>query len=370
MDATQGLRLIGAAALIALFGCGGGDDDDDAAGGIAIDDLPAKLAERACAEVESCFDARSLEQLFGEDGCAERFAAQFEDGDFAHLKDAVEDGSVAYDEKQAQKCLDAIEGLGCDFGTTRLLGIGACDSTFEGKQKLGEPCNIDAECDGKTFCKHGAACPGECSALLGPSERCERDDACEDGLSCDDSDTCAAPVAEGKACGGDVAAECAPGLACIGADDDSAGTCRALDAVFAGKLGDTCDFDSGMLCEGELSCVVDSITAGKPTLVCAERSASGAPCKFGAPAPCPSGEFCTADIAKGETEGTCTELPGAGDACVALTGAPACAPGLLCDGDKRCHPINRLGQPCVSDDGCASKHCVSGRCERPETCDL
>ncbi len=60
--------------------------------------------------------------------------------------------------------------------------------------------------------------------------------------------------------------------------------------------------------------------------------------------------------------------PKAGGPCAAAAGSPDCGAGLSCDTDFLCHPVNRRGQPCVGDNGCASVTCKDGKCVRPEEC--
>jgi hypothetical protein len=242
---------------------------------------------------------------------------------------------------------------------------------FKGTVKRGGDCAVDAECEGVSFCKLGDECPGKCSALLAAGDPCKKSDQCENGLMCTDDGTCAAPVAEGDACGGDVGGSCAPGMSCIGEDTETSkpGTCRATSDLFKAKLNDPCDYDSGMLCEADLSCIA-SRNGVAVSLTCAERVGSGDACHFGAPTQCPDGEYCDADINTGVVEGQCHALPKAGDACVDIPGSGSCSAGLICDVDQKCHPVNRLGQPCVSDDGCASERCVSSKCAKKIECDL
>ena len=165
----------------------------------------------------------------------------------------------------------------------------------------------------------------------------------------------------------------------------AAGSCTPAYVVFVGDEGDVCDFKTGMLCKSPLSCIVESLDAdsGAVSLVCAKGVSAGEPCKFGAPSQCPIEQRCDADITVGDIEGTSVPLPGAGEVCVMTGSSPACAPGLHCDVDERCHTLARLDQACESDDGCASGRCVwpegkdgkpdlsmQGRCERPEVCAL
>jgi hypothetical protein len=370
MGAKMYLAL--AAAALSTAACG---DDGGDGGGPAFEELPSILAERLCPELLSCFDERTQQTVFGDDGCQDRLIAQLEDGDFAYVQDAIEAGRVDYEPSAIDACLQAIRGVGCELSTTRVFEHEACERAFSGSIALGDDCNVDAECEGIAFCKREGSCPGTCSERLGPGDPCEEDDDCEDGLACpDELRTCAALAEEpGESCGGGVSGSCRADLVCIGEDEamGTAGTCVSRADLFAGQLGDPCDFDAGELCEVGLSCIVESIADdGTTEILCAEPVGSGEDCKFGVPSPCPIDEYCDADIQVGMNDGTCRPLPGAGDACVEVPGSPGCAPGLLCDVDDRCHSRNRLGQPCASDEGCASGSCMAGTCARPEACEL
>jgi hypothetical protein len=367
--------------LLVVVACGddsGGDGSDGGPGDSGpadraptFEELPQLVAEKICVEVEACLDERSLTTLFGADGCVRRLVAQIQDSDFVYLEDAIEAGRVSYDGSQIEACLDQFAGIGCDFATTRIFDTAACRSAIGGSAQEGDECTVDEECTGETFCQLDS-CPGTCTPRLTAGDPCEDDDQCEDGLTCADDDTCSAPAEAGDACGGGVAGSCAAGLFCVGEDEaqGTAGTCREYGELFQAGLGDACDFNSGELCADGLSCVVTALGAdGNAQLSCVEPSDSGAACNFGAPSPCPGDEYCDADIATGMIEGTCQPLPGAGERCIALPGSPDCEPGLVCEADGRCHPVNRLGQPCASNDGCASRLCVGGNCERPEACE-
>jgi hypothetical protein len=385
--ALTGCSLLG---LCGLAGCG----DDEGPKGPAVRELPAMYAAALCPEVEACLDPRSVEQVFGELGCEEWVAAQGEDGDIPALQSAIDDGRVDYDASQVEPCLEELEGIGCDFASARALTRGVCEKIFTGTVAIDGACDVDEECEGQAFCQKGTTCPGRCTALLGPGDACAADDQCEDGLSCAKLDqvcaeegTCVAPVEEGSVCGGNVGGNCAAGLACIGADEmtGAAGTCMGADDVFVGELGEPCDLKTGVLCKSPLSCIVETFDAasGMLALVCAEGVGPGEPCKFGAPSQCPADQRCDADIVVGDVDGTCVPLPRAGEVCVMTAASPACAPGLHCDGDGRCHPLARLTHPCTCGADCASGHCelpegdagmpdeeMPGSCVRPMVCEL
>jgi len=101
-----------------------------------------------------------------------------------------------------------------------------------------------------------------------------------------------------------------------------------------------------------------------------ERVDVGDPCTFGAPSQCPDGSFCSQlDVAAGDVEGTCAELPDENDECN-RSGGQECADGLLCGPDGICRELGRLGDGCSYDEACASEHCEDGACARPATCAL
>ena len=365
-------RTWSAFAAVACFCVACGDDGANA--GPTIGELPTLYAQHLCPEVEACLDATSLRSVFGPEGCEPYLIAQVEDSNLPAVQAAVDQGRVRYAASKVQPCFDELVGIGCDFATSRAFDRKTCDQVFVGTIEIGAACDVDEECIGEAFCKRAKTCPGACHALLGPGAACEKDDQCEEGLTCSGStNTCSANVLVGKPCGGTLAGDCAPGLACIGADEmtGAAGTCTEQSELFTGALGDRCDFDTGMLCKDGLSCIVESVAPGGATsLVCAEHVASKGACKFGAPSQCPAEEYCDADIKAGEIAGNCLPLPKVGERCVSLAASPPCASGLRCDTDMLCHPLARLGQACVSDLGCASKRCAKDVCQRPEVCKL
>jgi hypothetical protein len=362
-------RLIGVCmgvlvTAVCTWSCG-----DDAASGPSVQELPRVLSDALCNEVEACFDQRTLDTLFGPDGCAKRLLAQIEDGELANLPGAIDAGRVRYNAGRVQACLKEIKGVGCEFTTTRALRTAACDEVFDGKAEPGADCGLDAECKGSAFCKLVAQCPGKCTELVAAGKTCSDDDECADGLACD-AGRCTTPAREDEPCGGAVAPSCLAGLVCIGEDaaTGKAGTCRTHAAVFAAGRDQTCDYDTGKLCEDGLSCVVQRLQGQSAVLSCEQPVASGQACKFGVPSPCPQAEYCSAIIDIGEIRGTCRLLPAAGEACLTVPGSADCAAGLVCIAG-RCDPVARLGQPCASDDGCASKRCVTRRCEAAPVCE-
>jgi len=352
--------------LMLLFACGGGADSK--ANSPTVSEFIAMLPEQLCSAIESCIsDNEVLLNAAKIDGCPEKLRAELEDGTFAGVQDAIDAGRVKYDGAAVSAYLDDLAAIGCGLPTTR-LATGACGKVFVGTIDKGGDCDLNQECSGLSFCDKSNACPGSCTPLLKAGDDCEDDDQCGDGMQCSDSRmVCETPAHQGDTCGGSVGADCELPLSCIGEDDQTgaAGNCRSANEVFVGNKGDACDFDTGMLCKSGLSCVV-MLNGNTVNYECHTPYASGAACNFGAPSPCPDGEYCDANISAGQVDGRCTPLPKAGEVCANGN----CADDLQCDTDGKCHPINRLGQPCVSDDGCSSGHCENGACVEPEHCML
>ena len=346
-----------------LIACGGSDSAD----GPSVSEFVAMLPDQLCSQVESCLGGNEvLAKAADIEGCADRVKAQLDDGSFSHLQDAIDAGRVKYDATAVDACIDALNMIGCELQTTRLQ-VGDCGKVFTGTVDVGEACNLSEECMGQSFCDNQSMCPGMCKPLLSAGEDCVDDDQCKDGLACSDtSGVCATLAKESETCGGSVGADCVLPFSCMGADDQTgaAGTCLAADDVFVGKEGETCDLNTGVLCKSGLSCIV-MINGTNVTSECHALYESGGACNFGAPSSCPDGEYCNANINAGQVEGTCTPLPKAGEGCADSD----CAADLICDTDQRCHPINRLGQPCVSDAGCSSDHCEGGVCVEPDYCE-
>jgi hypothetical protein len=367
------LALRGSVAVLALlvaWSCGG---DDEADSEPTLDELPHLLVTTLCPELESCLGETATQRVFGEGGCAERLTIQLEDGDFAATQAAVEAGRVRYDGSKVQACLATIEGIGCGFQTRRTLLSDACNEVLEGSVELGGDCALDEDCAGVAFCKRdGNSCPGECSALLGAGETCSEDDDCAEGLACrNQTMRCEAPGRLGEPCGRVADANCAAGLACIGGDAAAgqAGECGDTEELFAAQLGEDCDLEEQVLCADDLACAVVLPLGTAPRFRCMARVQIGDDCTFGAPSQCPIGAYCNdVGLAAGDLEGVCAALPGKGETCnVGVDGQ--CADSLICESDGLCHAVGRLGDDCISDEGCASTHC-DGTCKRPPSCSL
>ncbi len=353
-------------------GSGGGGGSTS---GPAFEDLPPLLAQAMCSIVETCMGEDIVAGIYGEGMCEDRVVASVEDGDFGYTGDAIAAGRVTYNPDRVDACLASIQSAGCDFNATRFMRNDACGEVLVGAVEAGGECGVEQDCLGDTFCKLDS-CPGICTPLLAAGSSCQDDDQCQEGLHCsDNTEKCATVAAEGAACGGGTGPDCEIGMVCAGEDEDTAtqGVCTAQADVFTEKLGDSCSFETGTLCEPGLCCilVVETVDGGPQALFeCAEGVSSGQDCSFGVPTQCPFGEYCSGiDLTAGDYAGTCQPLPGEGQDCVQDL-AGSCAPGLVCDTDGKCHAVGRLGDPCVSDLGCASELCQGGVCARPPLCEI
>lgn len=351
---------------ISTTGCGGDDDDD-----IAFEDVPAEVAGVFCSQVDPCLGVLADMFLGGGSDCNENFAADFADGDWARIEAAIDAGTVVYHSDRAQACLDAFAALGCDIFTSRPPD--ECEEAVEGTVEPFGDCDFDAECEGTAYCKIEAECPGACTAREGEGGTCDGDDACEDGLTCQNGE-CTPLAGEGEDCGGTEAPECdmSAGLFCVGQDEErgTSGTCQKVEETFTAAEGEDCNLLEGPFCVEGISCVLDSIEGMQPVFVCVGESESGGACKAGFPDPCPGDEVCDANpFGGGDTDGTCVPLATAGEPCTPVLIGTGCAAGLVCGEDGDCTEVHRIGESCDSDDGCYSGNCESSVCAAPPQCE-
>lgn len=361
--------------LLASGSCGG--DDSDGSPGPSIDEIPTILAQVFCEQLVACVGQETVDRYFGPSGCMERTRASLEDGDFPYLVDAIDTGRVTYDPEHVYSCVAKIAELGCNLQSTRFMILSPCDEVLRGNLEQGAGCSVDIECSGAAFCNMRGGCPGTCTTLLTEGEECEESDDCRNGLVCSEvGGTCNAQAGPDEACDDAAGKRCRLGLACVGVDGGAGqgGTCKTEREILDGKKGDSCNAGTGDLCDEGLSCAASGSLLS-PVWTCVASVGSGEPCTLAAPTQCPEGEYCAGtsiEPGSASLEGTCTALPGAGEACAEDPSDPngGCAAGLFCETDNKCHPVNRLGEPCVSDDGCANDNCKEGVCVRPKQCKL
>ncbi len=358
------------AALIASVGCGGSSSTLSESGGIALADLPPKYAAELCAAYTRCV-GEEVYQIFANGAdCIHDTEQRILNGEFAQYQAHIDAGTMRYDAKKAQGCLDALHALSCASLNER--PILACKDALDGRVAPGGECELNAECAGAAFCDAAAAaCPGHCSALLLAGSDCSADDQCASGLQCStETKKCVQPANLGDACEHG-APPCAPGLLCIGKDDKAAtsGTCKSADATFSTAEGAACD-PSVALCALGQSCAVDALTANGATFKCVktEGYASGGACRLAIPEACAAGSYCKTAGATVVIDGTCAALPSAGEACgTNLLSSTICGSGLGCVAGK-CQALVANGVSCTGDGMCFSKHCVAGGCQAKLPC--
>lgn len=364
---------IATAALGAAMASGAcGSSTDGGAGGptgsVELDELPPLVAEALCTAYERCLGPLAAGTFVTQDCVGEQTKA-FEDGSLNDLKKAVEGGKATYDPAKAGACLDAIKGLSCS--SFDLDTVPACNDAVKGTVADGGDCESDEECAAVgSHCAIEAACPGKCTAGKPAGSPCETEEQCASGLECTVAGTCAKPAARGEACEGDTSPSCQIGLACVGSDSGSPGTCREPSDLFSEPVGSPCDLEASTLCVVGASCVVTGIGANGITSECKAGVASGAACNLGAPDVCPDDEVCNLTIEQlmtGQTEGKCVPLPGAGQPCSEAFGAPSCSSGNRCV-EGRCVAIQRIGGKCTDDSACYSDRCANGTCQAPDAC--
>lgn len=331
---------------------------------VELKDVPGLLAETICKVTLDCLGPASTIAATRSD-CVDTFTRQFEDGEFALIQQAIDDGTVDYDGTVVTECTRGIERAGCDILTTRLKTI--CPDLVSGEIAGGDECSLDAQCEDGHFCKMSAACPGTCTPLGSSGEPCDQTDDCRDGLLCDGvPGTCLAPAADGEACRGDTGRGCGPASYCAGASGDEAGTCRGADEVFSRARGESCDPTAGDFCEPESVCAATGVEDGQIVFEC-EAKAEETACHVAIPEACPEGRYCvlTGDTAEGE----CQSLPGDGEPCgkAAPQEVPTrCRPNSVCVMGT-CRQIHRLGESCSIGAECYSGVCTEGSC-RPTIC--
>jgi hypothetical protein len=370
-DAMTGAATGGGGGGGAAGASGAGGSGGAAAQGPALEDIPAKFAAVSCELANQCFGETLLKLYLRGEDCVTRTQRSVEDGDLGRTSQLVGDKKLSYDPAKAQACLDAYKATGCAQLDTRQPDV--CQDVFGGKGVAGDPCEVNAECAGSTFCEAGAACPGKCAALKEAGGACSSDDACAAGLKCSNG-KCVAPAAENGACEGSTGAPCKAGLACASADGATgkAGMCKPNAAVLAAKIGDPCDPLQQQLCEPAATCELVSAAQAGLTWKCVARYASGAPCKISVTDGCPDDEYCPVNTKSTppKFDGVCTKRPGPGEDCgLDTNGGPSvCAAYSVCTAGK-CVSKQRLGGPCSSEGECYSERCKGAKCVAGTACE-
>ncbi len=282
--------------------------------GIPIDAAPAALAAAVCTRLSACVGVPAMNILFSDEQCEKSTELSIANALIAAVARSEEEGRLDYDGTALPACLEAYEQLECED-----VQVGfpeECKRALGALQERGEYCAHVLECGEGLTCE-----PTDCTcvppATLG--DPCLASFQCAAGLTCFMS-SCQPLGAEGDACGGGIAPECITGLICVTADEKSMmpGRCFPTDRMFVLSEGQLCNpiGDPPTLCREGLSCP-GVLQACVPT---ADRDG---PCQLAFPDMCPENQYCST--------GTCTDLPGPGE---------ACAGGLVirstCSGYSRC----------------------------------
>lgn len=328
-------------------------------GSLDIHELSQRLAAAVCASLLDCLGQQKLRAFVDDERCEARFAAGFEQQDFATLHDSVRRGRVEVHADRLEQCYEDTRALGCAIQTERLPS--ACQEALKGSVAEGATCSIGADCAGDTYCPT-TECPRVCTARGAESAGCVRDEECVAGLICVKGQ-CAAPADLTQACAGTSSGVCALGASCVGSTKDEAGRCAANSEVQVGELGDVCT-PGATLCREGLSCAYD----GASGFTCQGAKSSGEACHLALPTMCPEAEYCTASDVT--SEGSCAPLPTDGEACVL---GSECAGGHVClagaDDGVTCARLRDLGESCSQAAMCRSGRCERDQCVVAEVCD-
>lgn len=369
-------RVFGVALLSSFFfACSG--SSSSSGDPVPLDQIPAELAKSFCAAEQAC-NPFFYKVGFTNTDCESVLTKEFAQASYNDILAAVNAGTVKYDGNLARTCVNAIASGSCAVLDNNTPD--SCDQALSGSAKTGADCDIDAECAGIARCDtSGGTCPGKCAPLASEGVACTEDGQCARGAVCSPiTQKCVAPAAEGEACGGGVAGDCAQGLLCIGDDKDNkkAGKCQTSAATLVGMSGDACDLQAGPWCADGLSCVVQSFTLGKLTSQCEAVAASGGTCGIAIPSQCPKGEYCPLsllDLAAAKYTANCQTLPSEGAACAPEIAFERCGQDLVCDSTTSplapvCVSRHDLGETCTDDSLCYSQHCSGGACVPASAC--
>ncbi|MEY4575861.1 MAG: hypothetical protein RL701_564, partial [Pseudomonadota bacterium] len=215
-------------------------------------DVAAFIARGRCGALERCMGPLLLPDAVDGNDCVDYVTRQQRDRHLHWLSDSVDAKRVDFHPERLRACETDLVALGCAVNLSRLPA--SCEEAVEGQVALDAGCNIDQDCRGTdTWCAKGnpEQCPGFCAALQPLGKPCTSGGQCERGLACYEG-LCAQPLAEGDTCTKRFGSlECPAGLVCQGPTDEL--TCRSLQSVYIGKLGETCDA-FGQLCAIDLVC--------------------------------------------------------------------------------------------------------------------
>jgi hypothetical protein len=289
-------------------------------------DCPALVACGVHLDLASCVDARR-------------------DGGCDHEAPRVVAGRMAFDGEAARDCI--LERQASTSCPPAAGPIEACEAVFTGRMPDGDVCSSGDDCVDGSYCAGLAVhCPGRCAprkrlgspvteleecaddlyAYAGacrrrvatgggcaPAEGETREQWCEQGSFCDETNTCVPEQGAGGRCG--------PRVGLCADSDCIDGRCQRYR-----RLGEACDGLGGITgrrgrCAAGLYC--EGIVRDEGGF-CAIPRALGEACP--GHVECAEGLQCS-------PLGTCAPLPAAGEPCA---DGNRCGPGLACNNDSRC----------------------------------
>jgi hypothetical protein len=208
-----------------------------------------------------------------------------------------------YDPNAAGRCLDEWRSApACDDALE--IAMARCQSAFQGKLAVGEPCLASLECLAPPL---GRA---RCDSTEGDERHCVRELRQKVGESCD--------------------------WTCTTTEANSPGFCFSISNPRGKFTQGYCHKSDGLYCSSQGTCeeLIESEGA------CAHSME------------CKAGRFCD------RASGVCRTRGALGDRCMA---ASECEETLVCE-TQVCAAGLEAGSPCVSSDTCISHSCVDGTC--------
>jgi hypothetical protein len=344
---------------------GGGVAPDGSVGGEAGAPLPgtdggvdgsmAGSPEKRYADFRGSRDALIVQRLvecFNGDPTAHGAVAPVESDVDLSLRFAL----ITFDDKAAEACLQAIRTEACQAVAAEAHDT-ACGKALQGQLARGTFCRVDEDCrdPDKDFCKSGPAtiCNTRCLPRTIDGERCASGSECLPGSSCrpgpDGVTTlCAARMAEGEACDGDV---CKAGLYCqANGPDGPDGTCSPI------KTGGACA--GTWQCPPFHACV---LSAAGAIGTCSAGRKAGEACQVQVPdqptiSDCGFDLGCYPDVTSGQLK--CSAGRKLDEACTELV---PCRTGQCVAG--KCTALRKQGESCSEAMSCQEDQaCIEGKC--------
>lgn len=274
------------------------------------------------------------------------FSAGSADGDpCAEIGAEVQAGKRSFDKSQVSACRSQVMNASCDGNG--LDEADACDAALSGTVMAGGSCEF-GECASGNYCEvPGDACTGSCfAAEQSVGAPCTNDQACAEGLTCDQSSdaapTCQPLGGEGDSCG---PLGCIDTLQC----DRDTETCQARNPA-----GTRCDDGGFRFCAPSLVCAgpVGARACRQPKKVGESCTRGDGECVFG---------FCN-------TAGRCALSPVVGESCDSSGIERASCIAGYCDaveGPGTCRARKPAGMTCDRVTECESFDCSNGTCAAP-----